>query len=82
MSRYDDWVEVMNKHLKGKKIVNVRLLTNEEAEHLGWYNRSVVLELEGGIAIWPSRDDEGNDCGSLFTTIEELPTLPAFGMEE
>jgi hypothetical protein len=51
-------------------------LTNDEAERLGWSSRSVILELDNGDLVWPSRDDEGNDAGALFTTNSKADTLP------
>ena len=79
---YDKWVVDMNAELAGKRILGVRLMTNDEAEVSGWYSRAVVLELEGGVAIWASCDDEGNDAGAIFTTIDGLTTIPVFGMEK
>jgi hypothetical protein len=80
MSNETEWLKLMNDKLAGRKIVKVRLLTKEEAEDLGWYSRSVVLHLDDGNLLYPSRDDEGNDAGALFTNDEELSTLPVFGL--
>lgn len=49
-----------------KKIVDMRYLTKEEAEMLGWVKRSVVFQLDDGTFFFPSKDDEGNDAGALF----------------
>ena len=62
--------------LVGRKIKAVRYLYPKEAEGLGWYGRSVVIELDNGVLVWPSSDDEGNDAGALFTTDERADTLP------
>lgn len=70
------WGDKVAAELVGKAIVAVRYLTEEEREELGWYDRSVVIQLDDGTLIWPSRDDEGNGAGALFTTLEELPTVP------
>lgn len=70
------WGDKVAKQLVGKAIVAVRYLTEEEREDLGWYNRSVVIQLDDGTLIWPSQDDEGNGAGALFTTLDELPTVP------
>ena len=72
------WTDYAKKHLVGRKIVRARYLDNEEAEHLGWYHRSVLLELDDGSIVFMSKDDEGNDAGALFGvsgTGEEL-TFP------
>lgn len=52
--------------LKGRTIVNVRYMTPEEAERMGWNKRPVILELDNDTNLFPSRDDEGNDGGSMF----------------
>ena len=53
-------------HLLGKTIVAIRYLTQEEADGLGWYEKSLVLVLNDGSYIFPSQDDEGNGAGALF----------------
>ena len=62
--------------LKGRCILGVRYTTSEEAEQCGWLHRSVVLELDNGHLVWPASDDEGNDAGALFTTIDTAAILP------
>jgi len=52
----------------GQSIVRVRYTNKTEQKNLGWYNSSIVLELDSGHLILPSRDDEGNDCGVLGIT--------------
>ena len=70
------WGDKVAKELVGKVITAVRYLTEEEREDLDWHDRSIVIQLSDGTLLWPSRDDEGNGAGALFTTIEELPTVP------
>ena len=72
----NEWTGTAQKLLVGRKIVNVRYLNEQEVEHMGWYSSTVVIELDNGLLIWPSRDDEGNDAGALFTTDPEVMTLP------
>jgi len=60
------WTDYAKDRLVGKKIKGVRYLTNEEAEGLDWYSRPIVIELNDGSLILPSRDDEGNDGGAMF----------------
>lgn len=74
----EHWTAYGVKHLQGKTIVAVRYLTDEEAEAMDWYHRSLVMQLSDGTLIFLSRDDEGNDAGALFgntKTGEEL-TFP------
>jgi hypothetical protein len=53
----------------GVKIKNIRRMTQKEADEEGWdiVNQvAPVIELENGIIIYPSGDDEGNHIGMLF----------------
>jgi len=70
------WRKDALKHLKGRRIVNVRWMTAAEVDAFGWYSSAPVLELDNGVEILASRDDEGNDAGALFTNLKDLPTLP------
>lgn len=70
------WTEVAAKQILGKKIVLVRYLSQTEAEELGWNERPVVFQLDDGNVIIPSRDDEGNGGGALFTNDEKNSVLP------
>jgi hypothetical protein len=70
------WNEVAQKLLLGKKIVNVRYLSKEEMDDMGWYVRTVAFQTEDGLWFFPSRDDEGNDGGALFTSDEKHSCLP------
>lgn len=57
--------------LQGKQIESVRYMTQAEAERMGWYKRPVVLVLSDGLRLIVSKDDEGNDGGSLFWQDDE-----------
>ena len=70
------WTADTAKLLVGRVITEVRYLTEEERDNLGWNSRSIVIILNDGTAIYPSQDDEGNDAGALFTTSKTLPTIP------
>jgi len=70
------WIERINKLLVGKKIVKVEYMTEELAKEQGWYKRPIQILLNNGIWLTPSMDDEGNDGGSLFTSDDDLPTIP------
>ena len=78
MSNTTKWREKMLKKLRGRKIVNVRIMTEEEMNEMGWYSRSVVLQLDDNNQLFFSADDEGNNAGACFTTYEDLPVLPVF----
>ena len=54
--------------LVGRRIVEVRAMTKREIEAEGWYGEEPVpvLVLDNGVAIFPSRDPEGNGPGAFF----------------
>jgi hypothetical protein len=70
------WIKKINKLLVGKKIVKVEYMNEADAEEQGWYKRPIQIRLEDGTWLTPSQDDEGNDGGALFTSDEDLPTIP------
>ena len=59
------------KSLIGRKIVNARYMTKEEAEKWGFDSQPIALILDDGNFIFPSKDDEGNDAGALFSSKDE-----------
>ena len=71
------WNKTVSDLLVGKTITGVSYTTDAELEQLGWYERGVVLELNGGEAyLMVSRDDEGNGPGALLTTFGEHSVIP------
>ena len=73
------WNELVKKHLVGKKIIDVKWLSPKESEKLmGWSQQPCEIYLDNGTILTPSADDEGNNAGSLFTNIQELPCCPVF----
>lgn len=70
------WGKDASDLLVGRTIKSVRYMTDEEKESFGWYRSAVVLVLDNGIMLVPSRDDEGNDAGALFTNHGALETIP------
>ncbi len=80
MSRNEEnktrWAKRASEFLVGKKIKQVRYLTDKEVESLGWYSSALVIFFEDGSHFFPSKDDEGNDAGALFTSDKKMPTIP------
>ena len=70
------WARDTAKLLTGRTISRVRYMTPTEQEACCWYRAAIVLELDNGELLWPSADDEGNDAGALFTSLEALPVIP------
>lgn len=59
--------------LIGRKIVDVRWMSQREVSEHGWSHKAPVLVLDDGNVLYPSSDDEGNDAGSLFGSEIQLP---------
>ena len=70
------WTEKAKRRFVGKKITNVRWMTDKETEAYGWGSRPIVLVLDDGSVIFPQQDDEGNDGGALADTNEATETWP------
>ena len=70
------WEKEIVQKLVGRRIVSCKYLTEKEMEALGWYNKSLVITLEGNVKLFASSDDEGNSAGALFTNIRGLETIP------
>jgi len=41
-------------------------MTNEEKDYEGWYRGTIIIELDNGVLLYPSSDEEGNDTGAMF----------------
>jgi len=70
------WLKAAQSVLLGRKIISTRYMTQAEVDHFGWSYRAIVIELDNGVELFPSSDDEGNEAGALFTTNKEHPVLP------
>ena len=67
---------IAERALLGKKVTQVRYLTESEVKDQGWYNHGIVIVFDDGTFLLPMQDDEGNGpgavhCGSIG---EEDPT--------
>jgi hypothetical protein len=74
------WVKKINEVLKGRKIIAVRYLDDQEMDLMGWSSRPIAFQLDNGTLCIPSADDEGNDGGALFymekgKDLDVLPVL-------
>jgi hypothetical protein len=70
------WNKKAEEVLKGKTIVEVRYLNDEETEQMGWSKRPICFFLNDGTSCVLSMDDEGNNGGVLFYNEDGvLPTL-------
>ena len=76
------WTKSVSDLLLSKTIVEVAFMTDAEMRNHGWSSRAVMFRLSTGEWVYPSQDDEGNVPGSLFTTNQQLSTIPALSAVE
>ena len=74
------WEKSIKAKLEGRKIIEVRYLTDEEAVDMGWSRASLAIFLDDGSNIVPMSDDEGNDAGALSTSWKDLQTIPVMSI--
>ena len=55
--------------LVGRTIKRVHWLDAEEVEACGFDESCIVLTLDDDTLLFPSRDDEGNGAGALYTQV-------------
>ena len=70
------WEKRISSELVGKTIAKIEYLSPEEAEEIMWYKLPLAIMFTDGSWIFPMADDEGNDGGSLATSIKGLETIP------
>ena len=73
----DRWTQAAADLLVGCRIVSVEYMTEDDANEVDWSHRPIIITLDNGLRLYPSRDDEGNGAGSIFTTSRKLPTIPS-----
>ena len=76
------WEDQIKKTFLNKKIVAVEYLSKKEANEMDWHNVPCSFKLDNGVWFYPSRDDEGNDGGSLLTTDKKLNVVPTFSTDD
>ena len=59
------WKNRLSPEILGQRIVRLRYMTKTEAEDFGWYSCPLVMQLENGTWLIPSKDDEMNDGGAI-----------------
>ena len=73
----DRWTKAAAELLVGRRIVSVDYMTEDDANEVDWHHRPLIITLVNGLRFNPSRDDECNGAGSLFTTSQKIPTIPS-----
>lgn len=74
------WARVAADQLLGRKIVEVRYMTDAEMEEQYWTSKALVLILDDGRRIYAASDEEGNDAGVIMTDDLHYPVLPSWRM--
>ena len=59
----------------GQTIKAIRPQTDAERDSEYWDDSAVVIELDNGVLIYPSRDPEGNGPGVFFVKEEGQTSL-------
>jgi len=70
------WNAKCRSKLVGKTIKNVRYMNDKELQEHYWDKRPLIIFFTDGTYMYSSMDDEGNDGGALFTSIDELQVIP------
>lgn len=69
-------IQTASRLLVGRRIREVRYMTDEEADDMGWCDKPVMIVLDDGTMLWPSKDDEGNAAGCIFSNLADLELIP------
>ena len=56
----------MKVEIIGHKIKAIRPMSKAEKDAEGWNRGAAILELDNGVKLYASRDEEGNGPGVLF----------------
>tara|TARA_R100000742_G_C4205512_1_gene33377 strand:+ start:276 stop:569 length:294 start_codon:yes stop_codon:yes gene_type:complete len=70
------WTDKISKALVGKTITKVEYIGDQEMEDSMWYKKPIAICLDNRYWLIPMSDDEGNDGGSIRTTISGLQVIP------
>jgi hypothetical protein len=62
--------------LVGKKIIKAEYISDEKTRNFFWNHKSLEITFDDGTSMILSSDDEGNEAGSAFTTIDNLEIIP------
>jgi hypothetical protein len=71
-----EWASRAAKQLVGRRVVQVRYMSDEEVEEMGWGDAALVIVFDDNSFIAAMRDDEGNGAGAYLTSWDDLDTIP------
>jgi hypothetical protein len=72
----NEWIKFANDNLAGRTITRVDYLDTLDGDREG-----AVLQLDNGVSVVVSQDDEGNGPGALFLVRgdNQFATIPVLG---
>ena len=70
------WNDRISKILVGRKIIKVEYTSEENANEQGWDSRPVQIQLDNGVWLTPTSDDEGNNGGAIHTNLKDNSVIP------
>jgi len=65
-----------NKLLLNQRIVKIEYESTEESQQMCWNKRAISFQLENGIWLTPTADDECNEAGAMLVSSHELSLIP------
>jgi hypothetical protein len=71
-----EWGARAAEHLVGRRVVQVRYMTDKECEAMDWDEAALVIVFDDNSFIAAMRDDEGNGAGAYFTSWDDLDAIP------
>jgi len=76
----ENFMTIVNKKITnafiGKRIISAGYMTDKEMTQLGWRKRTLIIKFEDNTIMYASNDNEGNEAGVLYTSIEGFEIIP------
>ena len=73
-----NWSSEATDLFRGKVVARIGYLNAMEQEAMGW-SATPFIEFTDGHSIVASSDDEGNNGGAFYTSMEEMGIIPQGG---
>ena len=73
-----NWSSEATDLFRGKVVARIGYLNEMEQKAMGW-SATPFIEFTDGHSIVASSDDEGNNGGAFYTSMEEMGIIPQGG---